>query len=189
MVLGNDSKRLESKHRGRLGPGRNDKKQTRVLNSTVEWTDAGILCDGDQRHVETCIEQMGLEESTTEVTTPVDRSGKDPRNANSLRMKDSESQPLSASAAGTYRGMTAKVNHLGQDTREIRFATKGLGKEVSNPNQGSWLELNRLRRYLKGNPRYRWLFGYQEQSRVRSSDTNQHRCQCSNRHQQSRRLR
>ena len=59
-------KRFESKHRGRLGPDRNHKKQIRILNRIVEWTDAddGILYEGDQRHVEICIKHVGLEEST-----------------------------------------------------------------------------------------------------------------------------
>ena len=82
-------KRFESKHRGRFDPGRNHTKELRVLNRTVEWTDAddGILYEGDQRHVEICIKQMGLEESTREVLTPADRSVKDARNTNSLKMK------------------------------------------------------------------------------------------------------
>ena len=57
----------------------------------MEWTDEGIFYEGDQRHVEICIKQMGLEESTREVMTPADRSTKDPRNANSLKMKEQES--------------------------------------------------------------------------------------------------
>ena len=100
-------KRFESKHRGRLGPWRNDKKQIRILTRIVERTDAGILHEEDQRHVEICIKQVGLEESTREVMTPVDRSAKDPRNANSSKMKEQESHPLSASAETMYRGMTA----------------------------------------------------------------------------------
>lgn len=86
--------------------------------------------------------------------TPVDRSGKDPRNSSSLKMKEQESQPLSASAATMYRGMTARMNYPGQDRSEIQFAVNELGKEMSNPNQGSWLKLKRLLRYLKSNPRY-----------------------------------
>ena len=52
-------KRFGFKHRGRLGPGRNDKKQIRILNRIVDWTDAGILHEGDQMHVEICIKQVG----------------------------------------------------------------------------------------------------------------------------------
>ena len=50
--------KFESKHRGRLGPGRNDSKQIRILNRIVEGTDEGIYYEGDQRHVEVCIKQM-----------------------------------------------------------------------------------------------------------------------------------
>ena len=44
--------------------------------------------------------------------------------------------------------MAAKMNYLGQDRSEIRFAVKELGQEMSNANQGSWLKLKRLLRYL-----------------------------------------
>ena len=70
--------------------------------------------------------------------TPVDRSGNDPRNANSLRLKEQDSQPLSASAATMYQGMTARLNCLGQDRSGIQFGSKELGKEMSKPNEGSW---------------------------------------------------
>ena len=95
-------KRSESSYRARLGPPRNDKKQIRILSRIVEWTDAGILHDRDQRHIEMCIKQMALEESTREVITLVDRSAKDPRKANSLRMNGQALHPLSASAATVY---------------------------------------------------------------------------------------
>ena len=45
-------------------------------NSTYEWV----------------FKQMGLEESTREVLTPVDRSTKDPRNSNSLKINEQESE-------------------------------------------------------------------------------------------------
>ena len=57
------------------------------------------------------------------------------------------------------------MNYLGQDRSDIQFAVKELGKEMSSSNQGSWLKSKRLLRYLEGNPRYRWLFGYQEKER------------------------
>ena len=57
------------------------------------------------------------------------------------------------------------MNHLGQDRSEIQFALKELGKEMSNPNPGSWLKLKRLLRYLKSNPRYRCWCGYQGQEK------------------------
>ena len=82
-----------------------------------------------------------------------------------FEMKEQETQPLTASAATMYRGMTARMSYLGQDRSEIQFAVKELGKEMSSPNQGSWLKLKRLLRYVKSNPIYSWLFSYQELER------------------------
>ena len=143
-------KRFESKHRGRLGPSRNDTKQIRILNRIVEWTDAGILYEGDQRHVEICIRQMGLEESAREVVTPVDRSVEDPRNADSLRMNQQQSQALSASAATMYRGMTARLNYLGQEGSEIQLAVKELGKGYEQSQTRQLVEAEEITEVPRG---------------------------------------
>ena len=165
MVLADDSKRFEPKHRGKLGPSRYDTKTIRILNRIVELTEAGIFYDGDETHAEICIDQMGLKKSMREVMTPVDRQGKDPTNANSLGMKEQGTQPPPASAATMYREMTARMNCLGQDRSENQFAVKELRKEMSSPNQGSWLKFKGQLRYLKSNPRCRQLFDYQQQER------------------------
>ena len=53
-------KKFLSKHRGRIGPAINDLKEMRILNRIVEWTETGIHYEGDQRHVEICIEELGI---------------------------------------------------------------------------------------------------------------------------------
>ena len=72
----------------------------------------------------------------------MDRS-KDLRNASSLKMKELESQPVSASAATVYRGITARISYPEQDSAGP-FAVKELAKEMSDPSQGSWLKFKRL---------------------------------------------
>ena len=70
-------------------------------------------------------------------------------------------EKMESSAATSYRGMTARMNYLGQDRSEVQFAIKELSKDMSSPTVRSWGKLKRLLRYLKGKPRYRMTYGYQ----------------------------
>ena len=64
-------KRFECKHRGRIGPGDKDEKEMRILNRIVTWTDGGIQYEGDQRHVEIAMKELGLDEDSREVGVPI----------------------------------------------------------------------------------------------------------------------
>ena len=59
--------RFECKRRGRIGPGKEDKKEMRILNRIVSWTEEGIEYEGDQRHVEICMRDLGLEKRVPRV--------------------------------------------------------------------------------------------------------------------------
>ena len=62
-------KRFESKHRGRIGPAPGDQKAMRIFNRVVEWID-------DQRHVEICIKDLGIDHNSCSVATPIDKREK-----------------------------------------------------------------------------------------------------------------
>ena len=62
--------RFEAKYRGRIGPGDKEGKEMRILNRIVTWTDEGIRYEGDQRHVEIGLEELGLMEGSRSVSTP-----------------------------------------------------------------------------------------------------------------------
>ena len=76
--------KYECKHRGRLGPSDEDSKQIRILNRIIEWTPEGLAYEGDQRHVEICFREVGIEENSRVVNTPTDKSINDPKNSNKL---------------------------------------------------------------------------------------------------------
>ncbi len=56
---GKIQERFECKHRGRLGPEKGDLEHIRILNRIVSWTEECIEIEGDQRHVEICLLDMG----------------------------------------------------------------------------------------------------------------------------------
>ena len=55
---------LETKYKlredGRVGPGKSDDKEGRVLNRIVRWTEHGLEYEADPRHAEKFIEPIGL---------------------------------------------------------------------------------------------------------------------------------
>ena len=78
-ALGNDdglskweagmAKAFEVKLQGRLGPDPGDKKEVRILNRILRWSDDGISYEADPRHVELLSKALGLGECR-KVTTP-----------------------------------------------------------------------------------------------------------------------
>ena len=133
--------RFECKHRGRLGPEEKDAKSTRILNRIVEWTPDGIAYEGDQRHVEICLKEAGIEENSREVCTPTEKSISDSKNSNNLKIPERVEQELDSSGATKYRGLVARLNYLGQDRSDIQYAVKELSSYMANPIR-NWHEQN-----------------------------------------------
>jgi len=46
-----------------LGPSKNDKKQVKVLNRIISWTDTGVEYETDPRHVELILKELQLKDA------------------------------------------------------------------------------------------------------------------------------
>lgn len=114
-------KKLECKHRARLGPEQGDQKSLRILSRIVEWDHRGIQHEGDQRHVEISMQDTGVLEDSRGISTPTDKS---------VNKLESQDVPLSPEMASKHRGITARINYLGQDGSDIQFAVKELGRDT-----------------------------------------------------------
>ena len=53
-------KKCELKHRGRSGSADDDETELRILNRMLTWIASGIQNEGDRRHVETSMTELGL---------------------------------------------------------------------------------------------------------------------------------
>lgn len=137
---------FEVKFRGRIGPDVRDDKSIRLLNRMFEWTDEGIIVEGDQRHAEIIAQQCGVDGDAKSVATPgeVNEAGND--------------QELSPEHATTYRANVARGNFLSQDRSDFQFAVKELNRSMSRPTDTDWNKLKRLVRYLKDKTRSRILY-------------------------------
>ena len=61
------------KFRGRMGPGDADDKSIRLLNRIITWDEEGIHWEGDQRHAEILVRELGLLGDSRGATTPADK--------------------------------------------------------------------------------------------------------------------
>ena len=147
--------KFEAKVKGRIGPGKGDGKVVRVLNRMIEWTDAGIRYEADQRHAEIIITELGLVEGSKGVSTP--------GVATNQKESGEDEGELNEELRRAYRGLVARANYLAQDRADIQFAVKELSRGMSKPTEGNWKALKRLGRYLLG--RTRCVILYTRQSR------------------------
>ena len=61
-------KNFEVKLKGRLGNGKGDVQEMRVLNRIIRLTSAGLLYEPDPRHIELLVRDLGLQEANFAVT-------------------------------------------------------------------------------------------------------------------------
>ena len=54
------STRFEVKFKGRLGQGKGDDKEIRIINRIITLTEAGIEYEADQRHAEMIVQQLEI---------------------------------------------------------------------------------------------------------------------------------
>ena len=69
---------------------------------------------------------------------------------------------LNSSSSKACRAIVSHPNYLGQESSEIPFAVKGLGRDMSTPSQPSQIKMKGVLRYLKCVLRAVLHFDYQE---------------------------
>jgi len=145
--------RYELRKGGRIGPGKDDEKEGRVLNRVVRWTDAGLEYEADPRQAERLIEAAGLDDSCKSTVTPGLKVTKEQIEAE-VALEADEHTP--------YRGNGARGNYLGPDRPDIQYCSKEICRWMSAPTNLGQDALKRLCRYLLG--RKRLVFKYPWQS-------------------------
>jgi hypothetical protein len=135
----------------KIGLGKDEVKEARVLTRVVRVTPEGWEYEADQRHAELIVKTLGLEESK-EVSTP----GEDDK----PWKEEEEAELLKGVQAREYRALSARANYLALDRSDIQYATKECCRGMSCPTVGDWRKLKRLGRYLRSKPRviskFRW---------------------------------
>ena len=144
---------LEAKYElrkgGRIGPGKDDDKEGRVLNRVVRWTEQGLEYEADPRQIERLIESQGLDDSCNSVVTPGLKPTKEQLEAEQL---------LEGPLQTPYRADGARCNYVGPDRPDAQYAAKEICRWMSAPTDVGLAALKRLVRFLLG--RKRLVFKY-----------------------------
>ena len=104
--------------KARLGPDSGDDKSVRLLNRIVEWNNEGITIEGDQRHAEIIVQQLGIQNERI-LSSPGER-------INPKEMTEEDHEELGAADAKVYRAASARANYMAIDRSDIRLAVKEL---------------------------------------------------------------
>jgi hypothetical protein len=128
-------------------------KEGKILNRIVRWTPQGYELEGDPRHAELVVEQLGVQDLPSLSAPGIDCVEAD--------AGDEDDIELDAVKAKLYRGIAARCKHLAVERPELQFAVKELCREMSRATIGSRSKLVRVGRYLKGHPRLVWMFDLQ----------------------------
>ena len=136
----------------RLGPGKEDSKEAKILNRIIRWTAKGLEYEADPRQAEKVVVDLGLEGANTVGTAGMQRTKE------SLN-KDPELPPSKHTA---FRGIAARCNYLAADRPDIQFAAKEICRWMSTPSEAGVTAMKRLGRYLEGHRRVVLEFPFQE---------------------------
>jgi len=146
------TKAFECKVEGRLGGGKSDKREVKILNRIMTWRDGEVTWEADPRHAEALIRDLGVQHESV-LTVP---GSKPPKG------KEEEEEDLGEEEQVLYRSGAAKANYLAQDRPDISFAAKECCRHMASPKRKHWEALKRIARYLKGEPRKVYRFRRQE---------------------------
>ena len=146
---------FEIKIRGRLGPEKQDDKHMRILNRCVEWGPRGLKYEADPRHAEIIIRELGLEKSSSVISTPGAKEKIED-------FENHEDEPLDGEWSTKFRRLIARANFLSIDRPDIQFAVKELSSGMAKPCMHHWNGIVRLGKFLKNKPRYIINYDYQQ---------------------------
>ena len=127
-----------------LGPDREDKKQVKILNRIVSWTDEGLTYEADPRHAEIVIKELDLTKAKGVCSPGTKDEG---------TTKEGKDDLLPPDQAYVYLSLVARLNYLAPDRPDIAFSVKELARTRSKPTKGCMDKLKRLARYLIEQPR------------------------------------
>ena len=149
----------------KLGNGKQDAKEVRVLNKVIRYTSEGLELEADPRHAEIVIRDLELDGRRSCKTPGVKLEGMKTVKKDDEPDGDDEEveEEMSAKDATKFRAVVARLNYMAADRADIQYAVKEAARHMSSPRVVDWHALKRIGLYLKGRPRlvmrYRWQQG------------------------------
>ncbi len=112
------------KVRAVMGDEAGDDKEATILNRTVRWTNEGVEWEADPKHAKIIMEEMGIEEESKGVRSPISREGK---------VEEGDEEELTREEASRYRRVSARANYLSADRPDIQYAVKEICRGMAKP--------------------------------------------------------
>ena len=143
---------FEIKERRILGPEEKDSKEITILGRIVRWMVWGIEFEADPRHRKLVLEHFGFDEGSRELSVT----------GAAEEEEEGDDEVLVGEEAREYRGITARLNYLAQDSPELQFPVKEICRGMAKPRRGDWKKLKRVARFLIGRRAVRWEYRWQD---------------------------
>ena len=142
-----------------LGPDEGDAKQGEFLGRTIRYQDWGIELEGGNKHVHALLKSAGMESCRT-VNTPMlaEDYKNDPK-----RLQVDEKKALNNHDTKLFRRGAALTVYMAQDRPDICASACNLAGGMQQPTEKDWEKLKRTCRYLKGAPRCKLEYGWQDE--------------------------
>ena len=134
----------ELRKEGRIGLGKDDDKEGRILNRIVRWTDSGLEYEAFPRQAERLIESMHLDGNCKSTVTPGLKPTKE---------QVEEEKDFDISKHTPYRTNGARCNYIGPDRPDVQYCSKEICRSMASPTNLGQDALKRLVRFLLGRKR------------------------------------
>ena len=150
------------KRRAILGPDDGDDKTVTILNRLVtsvclSGSRSQIEIEADPRHREILLAQMNLDGANVKsVTTPA------------VKIQEWTLQMLTKidrDRASTFRSATMRASYMSINRVDVQQAVNEVARFMAEPNEGAWIMLKHLVRYLVGHGRLVQVISEQSTSR------------------------
>ena len=125
-----------------FGPNPGEAKEVKFLGRTLRWTNEGIEVEGNRRHVEEIVSELGLSKGKP-VTTP---------SSNAETPNEETERPLNNEERANYRSLAAKANYASLDRPDLAYACKEAARNMAAPTEFNLTKLKRIGRYLLHKP-------------------------------------
>ena len=113
--------------------------------------------EGNPKHIQELLKTSGME-SCKSVNTPM--TAEDYKD-DDFKKTDFQRRELTVAEAKLYRRGTALCVYISQDRGDISAATCQLATKMATPTEYDWERLKRVCRYLKGSPRFKYVYHWQ----------------------------
>jgi hypothetical protein len=146
------NKNYEIKNRGRLGSGKEDKKEIDMLGRTIKYQEWGLSWEGDSRHRKLLMEYFGMNGDTKALVKNGYKEDETVGGDRELGEQDMKA----------YRMLAARLNYMSQDNPTVQYSSKECCRKMAKPMESDFGRVKKLIRFMMGQGTVVWEYPWQE---------------------------